>query len=362
MAAGGILFVTWSGGGNVPPVVALAQRLLDRGHDARVLASEDLAGRFAEAGIPFRAYRADEAWKAGLADDVLAEIRRAPTDVVVVDYMQPMALCAAEATTARVVALVHTLFTNVALGELSPMRMAAGEDALNSVRARLDLAPVAPITDLLHNADRVLVSSTRELDGPSAPDPANLRYVGPIVENPGVDRDWEPPWPDEAPLVHVSLGSTPMDEGPLLQTSLAALDGLPVHVFATVGAHLDPASLRPPANAVVARPVRHAALMPHTSLFVTHAGLGGIGAALTYGVPMLCIPLGREQPANAARVEAIGAGRTLGRDATVADLRCCVTEMLEDDRSRASAAAAARTVRELGAGARAIEEIEQLLP
>jgi MGT family glycosyltransferase len=335
--------------------------LRSRGHDVRVLGPPELEGRFAAASLPFRPFRSDAAWSAGLADDVRAESEREPVDVAIVDYMQPMALCGAEAAGTRVVALVHTLYTGVALGAFSPMRMAARDGDVAALRARLGLAPIAELTDLLARADLVLVGSTRAFDGAAGADPTNLRYVGPMVEDAGPDGGWTAPWPDAAPLVHVSLGSTPMDEGPLLETVLAALEALPVHVFATVGAHLDPERFRVPANAVVARTVRHAAVFPHTDLFVTHAGLGGIGAALTYGVPMLCIPLGREQPVNATRVEAIGAGRTLGTDATVADFRDAADALLRDGRYRDAACRAADEIRACDPATSAARELESLL-
>jgi UDP:flavonoid glycosyltransferase YjiC (YdhE family) len=102
-------------------------------------------------------------------------------------------------------------------------------------------------------------------------------------------------------------------------------------------------------------------VLPRTAPFVTHAGMSGIGAALSCGVPMLCIPLGREQPRNAERVEAIGAGKVLGMDATVADLRAAVTDLLDDDRYRIAAVAAATEIRAIGSGTRAIEELEALM-
>jgi UDP:flavonoid glycosyltransferase YjiC (YdhE family) len=361
---GSFLFVTWAGGGNVPPLVALARRLRARGHRVRVLGSGDLAGRFVAEALPFRAYRSEEAWRDGLAEDVAAEARRQPTDVAVVDYMQPAAMCGAEAAPCRVVALLHTLYTSVALGEFSPMRMAATDEGIATLRRRLGLEPIAHVTDLLDRAACVLVLTTREFDGADGAGsgiPPNLRYVGPIVEDAGPDRGWSPPWPDERPLVVVSLGTTPMDEGPLLQTVLAAFEALPVHVFATVGNHLDPANFRAPANAVVAGYVRHAAVLPHAATYVTHAGLSGIGAALTYGVPMLCIPLGREQPANARRVEAIGAGLVLGSDATVSDLRRALRALLDDPSYRTAATDTAAAIRADGSGAVAVDALEQLL-
>jgi MGT family glycosyltransferase len=355
---GDFLFVTWAGGGNVPPLIALGQRLRERGHRVRVLGPAALAERIANAGLAFRAYRAEGAWREGLGDDVIAEARRQPTDIAVIDYMQPFALCGAEAAGIPWVAFVHTLYAHVALGQLSPMRMAASDDLIHTFRARLGLTKIAAMTDLLARATRTLVLATQTFDDPEHEPPSNLRYVGPIAEDAGADSAWVPP-ASALPLVHVSLGTTPMDEAPVLRNVLNALEALPVQVVATVGDHLDPAAFIGPANAVVSRYIRHAAVLPHTALFVTHAGLSGIGTALQFGVPMLCLPLGREQPANAARVVAIGAGRVLSPKASAEELRANVTELLNDDAYRRAAARAATEISEHNA--RAVEGLEQLL-
>ncbi|MGH9209234.1 MAG: hypothetical protein ACRD2C_00965 [Acidimicrobiales bacterium] len=44
------LFVLWAGGCNVPPQLAVAGRLVERGHDVAVLAPQCLANRVAETG------------------------------------------------------------------------------------------------------------------------------------------------------------------------------------------------------------------------------------------------------------------------------------------------------------------------
>ena len=43
-------------------------------------------------------------------------------------------------------------------------------------------------------------------------------------------------------------------------------------------------------------------MLPHAALVVTHAGWQTINAALADGVPLVCVPDGRDQPDNAARV------------------------------------------------------------
>jgi UDP:flavonoid glycosyltransferase YjiC (YdhE family) len=53
---GVILLVTWDGGGNVPPMLALGRRLARRGHDVRVLGTPSLADRVVRAGLDFVAF------------------------------------------------------------------------------------------------------------------------------------------------------------------------------------------------------------------------------------------------------------------------------------------------------------------
>ena len=51
------LFVVWDGGGNVPQPLALARRLVGRGHTVEALGSRSLAERFTAAGCLYTAFR-----------------------------------------------------------------------------------------------------------------------------------------------------------------------------------------------------------------------------------------------------------------------------------------------------------------
>jgi len=70
---------------------------------------------------------------------------------------------------------------------------------------------------------------------------------------------------------------------------------------------------------------------------ITHAGLGTVMTALAHGVPLLCVPLGRDQFFNAARVEALGAGRTIGADADADTIGQAIRALLRDETARAAA-------------------------
>jgi len=359
MMHGSFLFVTWPGGGNVHPLVALGRRLLERGHDVRALGSADLAARFEAEGIGFRAHGSGAACA---ARDVVDEAHREATDVVVVDFMLPYATCGAEHTRLPSVAFVHTLCTSFAIADPSPMSLFSDVARINTTRGELGLSRVDRVPELLDNTTRVLVGTVHEFDGPDGTLPANVAFVGPIFEDPGPDAGWTPPWPDaDAPLVVVSLGSTPMDETPVIRHVLGALADADARVLVTLGDHLDPGTFSAPGNAIVSGYVRHAAVLPHADLLVTHAGLSSIGIALAFGVPMVCVPLGRDQPGNAERVATVRAGRTVAPDAAGDALRAAVVDVLGDEAYRAAAQRMSSVILPYGNGSRATGELEQLL-
>ena len=353
-----MLLVTWEGGGNVPPLLVLARTLAGRGHDVRVLGPPGtVEARFRAVGVAYRASgatvpRRPEAHQA-LATQVADQLGQGGAGVAVVDYMQPSALCGAEAARVPVVPFVHTLFR-----DLSPMHMAADVEGTNALRAELGLAPVTRLPELLERAPLVLVTTLEELDRPQMV-AGNIRYVGPLVEDAGPDEGWRPPG---RPLVVVSLGTTPMGEAPVLQRILDGLAGAPVHVLATLGPHLRADELRAPGNAVLTGYLRHAAVLPHADLCVNHGGLGSIGAALTFGVPLVCVPLGRDQPVNAEAVAAVGVGRVVPPDAPADTLRVAVLDALADSRARRAATRLADRISALDGPTRAAEAVEALLP
>jgi UDP:flavonoid glycosyltransferase YjiC (YdhE family) len=90
---------------------------------------------------------------------------------------------------------------------------------------------------------------------------------------------------------------------------------------------------------------------------VTHAGHGTVLAAVTAGVPLVCVPMGRDQPAVAARVTHHGLGVAVDPDADATALRDAVRRVLGDPACRA---AATRMVRAIEPPDRAATEIEAL--
>jgi MGT family glycosyltransferase len=322
------LFVTWAGGGNSTPVLGLATRLAARGHAVKVTSPDDMTARFAAVAVDYEVIGRQP-------DQVLAAITRTSPDVVLVDFMMPSWMSQAQASGVPWVAVVHTLYDRVAAGILTAFTTL---DAINDERTRLGLTQVDDAAALLDAAARVLVTAPRELDDVQTV-PANTVHVGPILEEPGPDAGWRPPWPDR-PLVVVSPGTTPgLAEERIIQRVLDAVEDRPVHVVVNVGAHIDRALFELPANVELSGYVRHAAVLPHADAVVTHAGLGSISAALAHGLPVVCVALDRDQPHNAERVAAIGVGESVPVDVTPDRLWQVLDRVLIGDRHRAAARA-----------------------
>ena len=236
-----------------------------------------------------------------------------------------------------------------------------GMPALNQARAELGLAPLGGLFDLAATAGRILVCTSPSYDFGAAAVPGNVRYVGPQLDDTaGEPRD--DPWagPDDRPLVLVSLSSTVMRQEGLLQRTADALAQVPVRALVTTGPAVDPVVIRAARHVTVQRWARHADVLPHCSAVVTHGGHGTVMKALAAGVPLVVVPLGRDQPDNAARVVQAGAGLRVRKNASAATLREAIGRVLDDDRYRAGAGRmAAQLARERDEGL-VVDELERV--
>jgi MGT family glycosyltransferase len=382
------LFVTFDGGGNVPPALGLVRRLVRRGHEVRVLGPSALAERITDSGGIFRAFSRELDWgppapgvmaeenpnvaellaimcSLELAQDVIAEAETA--DVLVVDCMLPAALLAAERIEAPTVALVHTLYQwwaeggprDAALGGVPDPFGAAMLPLVNQTRAELGLQPLRAdirlMGQLMDRARLALAATLEQLDRPLAAPHPNLRYVGPVLDE--ESPSWEPPG---HPLVLVSFSSTYMHQEDALRRTLEAAGSLDVQAVCTLGNALGGETLHAPANVVIHDWLPHSAVLPHAAAVVTHAGHSTVMAALAEGVPMICMPMGRDQNSNAERVAALGLGRTISKDATSAEIRAALHEVLSNESYRIAARRMAAVITGLGRGERAVIELEAL--
>jgi MGT family glycosyltransferase len=339
------LFVTWDGGGNFVPALRIAGVLAARGHEIVFSGQRSLARRVERRGFAFHAFERVPEWTAGLsieeerpafagllsgadtAEDVTVAIDRVEPDAIVVDCMLAGGLAAAERSRVPAAALVHVLDHACSEGILA-RSFSAMMPVVNDTRSGLGLAPVATYADLLAPMTLVLVTAVELLDLPASKLQDNVRYIGPAFDE--EPQTTVPDLPaDDRPLVVVSFSTTYQHQEKPLQRVADALAELQVHGIMTLGDVLEPDVLSLPPNVAVRVFAPHDILLPRASLVVTHAGLGTVMAALAHGVPLVCMPMGRDQDANARRIEARGAGLTLPVEAGVPEIAQTIAEVLQ---------------------------------
>jgi MGT family glycosyltransferase len=148
--------------------------------------------------------------------------------------------------------------------------------------------------------------------------------------------------------VYLTFGSVAPQLGffpALYRSAIDALAPLPVRLLVTIGRDRDPADLGPlPANVRVERWLPQAEVVPHAAAVVCHGGSGTVRGALAAGVPVAILPLFADQPDNAVRVAALGAGAALE---DVAGMAAAVEALLADGAYAERAAAVAADIRAL---------------
>lgn len=140
--------------------------------------------------------------------------------------------------------------------------------------------------------------------------PSHFHFTGPFHH--AVKR--EPvPFPFEQlngkPLIYASMGTLQNRSRSIFYTIAAACADLDVQLVISLGGRLDPEALPTlPGTPLVVKYAPQLELLQKTSLVITHAGLNTTLEALSYGVPMVAIPITDDQPGIAARIKWTGTG------------------------------------------------------
>lgn len=350
-----ILFVTWDGGGNVPPATALARELVRRGHRVRFLGHATQERALTAAGFTFvrprRARRFDSSRDytplrmlgvfsdTGMGRDLLDALAAEPADLVVVDSFMFGAMDAARRAGLRYVVLEHMYAAAYRSGILG------GPMGLN-----LRLRRLAPQRALDHAALRLLMTLAEVDPAPPAP---NLVQVGPLAT-------WSPRVESE-PTIVIGLstfGYPGMTS--VLQRLVDATEGLPARVLVSTGPTIEPGALRVRPGVEAHRWLAHADTLPGASVLVTHGGHGSTMAGLAHDVPLLVVPLDgkSDHVVVGSSVEAAGAGRMVPRRG--ADFRAALAALLDEPSYRTAAArlgTAIRATDAVGDGASALEAL-----
>lgn len=347
-----ILFFTAELGGNVPPVLAVANELASRGAEVEVIglgpgrtvlrqpafgpatALQQASGRKISRGLATLRLLAGR--RTVLEAMSLLEERR--PDVVVIDCMAPAFLAGTLRTGLPVVVLFHTV------SEYWVRSFDRGP--IGRILALLGMRP----RTLWERADARLLTIDRELDPQrDAADLAEWAWTG--TTESGVE-----PLPRAgSPRVLVTLSSTPFPGMVLVyQRIIAALAELPIKVVVTTGGvdlgrHLEGAT-----NTEILGWADHHELLPTMDLVMGHGGYSTTMKTLAHGLPLIILPINpiSDQRLVGEAVQAAGCGATMPKTSSAKTIRAVVERMLADEALRERTTAAGHRLRSRPSGAK----------
>ena len=372
-----ILWLNWSGGGNLPPSLGIARVLTDRGHTVAFAGRPEMVPRVEAADFRAieltQAYAQVDRYPQGTfltrmscyltSPAVVAQVRSVVAserpDLVLIDAMFPAALSEAARFGCPSAMVCHTFI-------FRQLEMWRGMIArLDGMRQQAGFEGLPALDDLWRSRDKIIVTTLAEFDTAPVPGWEKVRHVGPVLEDERVAVPARLPWTedDETPLVLVSF-STGFEQRMVdkLQRALDALSELPVHVVATTGGIVGPDELVAPANAIVLNYAAHDPIMKRAALIVTHGGHGTAMRALRNGVPMVIIPgLAGDQPFVAAAIQEWEVGRALPGDADTAAMRSAAQEVLSKPSYRLNAETRAKALAGIDGASSAASALETLL-
>lgn len=201
--------------------------------------------------------------------------------------------------------------------------------------------------------------------------PPWFHYTGPFHE----ERSRDPvPFPYERlngqPLIYASLGTLQNHLRGLYKVIEGTCKDLPVQLVISMGLR----STEPPAafsgyspekgseKAIVVSYAPQVELLSQAALTITHGGLNTTLESLTYGVPMVALPITNDQPGVAARIAWNGAGVVVPhRRATVPRLRRAIQRVLSQSHYRQNAYRLQQAIQQSGGVSLAADLVEQAI-
>ena len=354
---GRVLFTAPAGLGHIHPMAPLARAMADRGHEVLWAVPVDGADHVERAGIRAVAVAPPELTSVAdvrrrypeldalpplevgdsmfgkLFGAILAPEMLAGLAPVALDWRPELVVAdAAEFAGHIMAAELNVPSVTKGFGPLLPERRVgrAGEEVAPLWRSRgLEPRPYGGSYGHLYldvYPPTLQAQSSAHIDA--------RELLRPVTADGHVEASSPLPLPDarsDRPLVYVTMGTVFNDPEPL-RVVLAGLRELEVRVLVTVGPRADPDVLgAQPEHVRVESYVPQSLVLPHCDVVVSHAGSGTVLAALTLGLPQVCLPQGADQFLNAIAVASAGAGISLMPGEASADaVRDGVARALDD--------------------------------
>jgi UDP:flavonoid glycosyltransferase YjiC (YdhE family) len=384
-----VLFTTFAGTGHLHPLVPLARALTAAGHTVAFAAAPAFCPAVEAVGFPCFPAGLDEP-EAGWASLVPAlrdvpQVGDAWTALfmrhvfgdLLPRYMVPDLLAVGQTWRPDLIVRDPTEFGGCVAAERLGVPHATGREgsfrspanwgallgeSLDALRRTHGLPP-DPEMAMLYRYLGFAWVPTRFLD-PAADVHPVMHFLRPTPFDQG-GAEMLPPWVASLPArptVYATLGTVFNRRPDLFAAIIAALGDEPVNLILTVGRTMDPTQFGElPPNVHVERYIPQTLLFPRCAAVVTHGGFGTVLSALSYGLPLVVIPISADQPRNARRCTALGVGRALDpTEVTPETVREAVRAVLNEPSYAAHAQRLCAEMAALPGPAYAVALLEQL--
>ncbi|WPV65676.1 nucleotide disphospho-sugar-binding domain-containing protein [Chitinophaga sp. LS1] len=172
------------------------------------------------------------------------------------------------------------------------------------------------------------------------------------------------------PLIYASLGSQALSYGEKSKSFFRGLlsmmeseEMIDMYMVLAIGPEMQPATLGYiPPNVKVVNWISQLDILKRATLAIIHGGLGTVKECIYFGVPMIVVPINRDQPSNAERVVYHGLGKRADIDqGDWKGLKDQVTNILQDNNVTRNIKRMQQLFLEEQQSQRGVDAIEKLL-
>jgi MGT family glycosyltransferase len=164
------------------------------------------------------------------------------------------------------------------------------------------------------------------------------------------------------PMIYASLGSVQNTKEDVFRCIAAACEGLDVQLVIAHGGGMSADTARSlRGSPLVVEYAPQPDILAHASLTITHAGMNTILDSLSYGVPLIAIPITFEQPGNGARIRSTGVVKVLSLPRlSVSMLREAIARVLAENSYKINARKIQQSIQQTGGARQAADIIERV--